>query len=53
VKPPDESGFPGSFRIGAVADLNGDGVMEVVLDGVGWENRWFSVFEVAGTAHEQ
>ena len=39
--PDDETGFPASFRIGAVADLNGDGSMEVVLDISAWETESF------------
>jgi hypothetical protein len=45
VIPPGETGFPASLRVGAVADLNGDGLMEVVLDGVAWENWWVAVHE--------
>jgi hypothetical protein len=45
VIPPGETGFPASFRVGAVADLNGDGLMEVVLYGVAWENQWVTVYE--------
>jgi hypothetical protein len=46
VIPADQTGFPASFRVGAVADLNGDGVMEVVLDGLAWENSWVTVYEL-------
>lgn len=46
VIPSDETGFPASFRVGAVADLNGDGVMEIVLDGLAWENDWVTVYEM-------
>lgn len=46
VIPNDDSGFPGSFRVSAVADLSGDGIMEVVLDGIAWENSWVSVYEM-------
>ena len=46
VIPADEVGFPATFRISAVADLSGDGVMEVVLDGGAWENFWVSVYEL-------
>ncbi len=45
VIPYGETGFPASLRVGAVADLNGDGVMEVVLAGIAWENRWVTVYE--------
>ena len=43
---PGESGSPRSYRVGAVADLNGDGLMEVVLDGVAWESSWLGVYEM-------
>jgi hypothetical protein len=45
VIPPGETGYPASLRVGAVADLNGDGLMEIVLDGVVWEGSGVSVFE--------
>lgn len=32
VIPPDETGRPERFRVGAIADLNGDGTMEVIVD---------------------
>lgn len=35
VIPPDETGRPERFRVGAIADLNGDGIMEVVVDASG------------------
>ncbi|NNC42898.1 MAG: hypothetical protein HKO03_06645 [Acidimicrobiia bacterium] len=34
-----------SAEVAAVADLNGDGVMEIVLDGSGYEWYWSEVFE--------
>ena len=52
IIPPSESGFPASFRIGAIADLNGDGVMEVVVDGGAWENSWVQVFELHNSRFE-
>ena len=45
VIPPGETGNPRSFRVGAVADLNGDGLMEVVLHGGAWESSWVAVYE--------
>ncbi|MFZ0012817.1 MAG: hypothetical protein WAL25_01760 [Acidimicrobiia bacterium] len=45
VIPPTEQSFPASFRISAVADLNGDGTMELVVDGLAWENSWVDVYE--------
>lgn len=42
----DDSGtFSGSYTIGGVADLNGDGKMEVILDGAFFEGFSVSVFE--------
>jgi hypothetical protein len=45
VIPPGETGYPASLRVGAVADLNGDGMMEVVLDAAAWETSWVGVYE--------
>lgn len=46
VIPPNEEGYPASFRVSAVADLSGDGVMEVVVDGVAWEASRVTVYEL-------
>lgn len=46
VIPEDETGFPASFRVSAIADLSGDGLMEVVVDGLAWENSWVTVHEL-------
>jgi hypothetical protein len=46
VIPEDDSGYPASFRVSAVADLSGDGQMEVVVDGQAWEGSWVSVYEL-------
>ena len=48
VIPPDDTGFPATFRISAVSDLSGDGLMEVVLDGGAWENQFVWVYELTG-----
>jgi hypothetical protein len=45
VIPAGETGYPASLRVAAVADLNGDGLMEVVISGVVWEGSGVSVFE--------
>lgn len=47
VIPPNEEGFPESYRISAVSDLSGDGVMEVVVSGLAWESSWVAVYEYA------
>lgn len=49
---PEEVGFPASFRVGAVADLSGDGLMEVVMSGVAWENSWVTVYEMTEDGFE-
>lgn len=46
VIPSDDIGFPASFRVSAVADLSGDGVMELVVDGQAWESGWVTVHEL-------
>lgn len=49
VIPATEIGYPASFRVSAVADLSGDGTMEVVLDGLAWESSWVAVYVLSGT----
>ncbi len=39
-------GAPAEHRIGAILDLNGDGVMEIVLFGRYYEGDWISAFQV-------
>lgn len=46
VIPSGEDGFPASFRVSDIADLSGDGKMEVVVDGLAWENGWVTVYEL-------
>ena len=41
-------GAPGEHRVGTVLDLNGDGVMEIVLFGRYYEGDWAAVFRVEG-----
>lgn len=53
VIPVDDSGYPASFRISAVADLSGDGMLEVVLDGLAWETGWVSVHELTDSGFEE
>ena len=52
VIPATEVGYPASFRVSAVADLSGDGTMEVVLDGLAWESSWVAVYVFSGTAFD-
>lgn len=52
VIPEDESGYPASFRVSAVADLSGDGQMEVVLSGLAWEGSWVTIYEFASSGFE-
>lgn len=44
---------PITYRIENVLDLNGDGVMEVVVHGEYYEGSWGSVFQVKGTQVEE
>lgn len=39
-------GAPAEHRIGAILDLNGDGVMEIVLFGRYYEGDWIEAFQV-------
>jgi len=52
VIPEDETGFPASLRVSAIADLSGDGKMEIVVDGLAWESSWVTVYEWSGTSFE-
>lgn len=52
VIPATEEGFPESYRVSAVADLNGDGTMEVVVDGLAWETIWHGVYELTNEGFE-
>ena len=52
VIPESETGFPVSFRVSAVADLSGDGVMEVMLDGMVWEGSGVGVYELTSSGFE-
>lgn len=45
VIPAGETGFPESYAVTAIADLNGDRTMEIVVAGLAWENSWVTVFE--------
>jgi hypothetical protein len=46
VIPATEEGFPESFRVSDVADLTGDGVMEVIISGWVWEGTFVGVYEL-------
>jgi hypothetical protein len=52
VIPSDDTGYPASFRVSAVADLSGDGQMEVVASGLAWEGSWVSVYELTESGFE-
>jgi hypothetical protein len=41
-------GAPGEHWVGAVLDLNGDGVMEIILFGRYYEGDWVAVYRVEG-----
>lgn len=41
-------GAPGEQRVGAVLDLNGDGVMEIVLFGRYYEGDWVTAYRLEG-----
>lgn len=43
---PDKS--PGFYDISAIADLNGDGKMEIVVGGMEYENVFYKAFEIDG-----
>lgn len=43
--PEQTDGFPVSYRIGGIADLNGDGTMEIVLTTLAIENSGAAVYE--------
>lgn len=43
-----EFGAPAEHRVGAVLDLNGDGVMEIVLFGRYYEGDWAAAYRVEG-----
>lgn len=45
VIPAEETGFPESYAVTAIADLNGDRTMEIVVAGLAWENSWVTVYE--------
>jgi hypothetical protein len=43
--PPGTEGYPATLRVSAVADLNGDDSLEVVVDLDEWESDGIAVFE--------
>lgn len=40
-----EGAFPLGFSVGVVADLSGDGKMEIILNGSYYEGAWFELWE--------
>lgn len=49
IKKNVEFGAPNAYQISAIADLNGDGKMEVVVYGEYYEGAFSSVYEINGT----
>ena len=47
VIPPGDEGYHMGYRVGAVADLNGDQVMELVVSWMAWEQSGVIIYEVA------
>lgn len=41
-------GAPGKFQLSAIADLNGDGRMEIVIYGSYYEGMWVETYEMKG-----
>ncbi|MBU4354671.1 MAG: VCBS repeat-containing protein [Proteobacteria bacterium] len=50
---PREYGVPYRYWVGAVLDVDGDGVMEIVLHAMYYEGGWTSVYRVEGNKVEQ
>lgn len=48
IKKDVEFGAPSEYDISAIADLNGDGIMEIVVFGAYYEGAFSSVFEITG-----
>lgn len=40
-----EFNAPSAYRVAAVLDLNGDGVLEVVIDGAYYEGAWMAIYQ--------
>ena len=49
IIPVGEEGSAEVNRIGAIADLSGDGKMEVVINGGAYESSWHTVYELTDT----
>lgn len=50
---PTQQSNLGFYDISAIADLNGDGKMEVVIGGLEYENRFYKAFEIDGNKKRQ
>lgn len=48
-----EFGAPSRYDVAAVLDLNGDGVMEIILHGEYYEGAWSTVYTVKGLKVEE
>ena len=38
--------YDGEYRLSEIADLNGDGKMEIIVETYGYEENWLKVFEI-------
>jgi hypothetical protein len=38
--------YDGNYSLSGIADLNGDGIMEIIVDVSGYEENWIKVFEM-------
>ncbi|MDQ3799514.1 MAG: hypothetical protein M3384_08695, partial [Acidobacteriota bacterium] len=41
-------GVPGKFEISSIADLNGDGKLEIIIYGAYYEGNWIEAYEMKG-----
>jgi hypothetical protein len=48
-----EFGAPSQYKVNALVDTNGDGVLEIVVSGQYYEGSWSSVYRVRGTQVEE
>jgi hypothetical protein len=48
-----EFGAPVTYNVGAIVDTNGDGVLEIMVEGEYYEGIWSSVYQVKGAKVEE